>query len=629
MKQSFLILVTLLALTIASLAVANTTGITSTQEVAVGNMARALDLSELRALSLQDRQTVKTWDTYARQVIAAIAGQSSIRDQEPLFTVLDITFRPEAYINRDILRIKNVPLRKDFSTMPGLDPAEAKRILEEGTVSARFWLAPATQEHLQHVQQDAMWKSEAIAQVQSGASALENLISTPNHFLPAAIVPPLSSTDGEWHSLFEVTGNVLAARPGYAGVVGSWPVKPPAAIQGYDNEKLAIANDAASLLLVKWRDGDAKGAQQQIDALVNLMPALAPAIYPSEAKRHTEVLYNKLYKLTLPGAALYFIAFTLFVVAAYSQGANIRRAGVAFMVLGFALHTVGIFIRWWLDQKSTGSWFYSIPIKNQFESVMMSAWFGIGAGLVLEVWKKKSLFGAAACFVGWMSLIALFTVPYVFGKDIGGEIGRVNGILMSYWLYIHVTLATASYALIGMSFLLGVWWLIRYFTASETVRSLRANQISADADVDERRTAFSLAPKLAMAGGASESTITHVAPRAGVITADPDVEPTRALLARLDASNVVILQLAFWILLIAIMCGAVWADVSWGRPWGWDPKETFALVTWIVYLIVIHVRLVTKDKAFWTAILTVIGFFVMLFNWIGVNYFLVGLHSYA
>ena len=98
---------------------------------------------------------------------------------------------------------------------------------------------------------------------------------------------------------------------------------------------------------------------------------------------------------------------------------------------------------------------------------------------------------------------------------------------------------------------------------------------------------------------------------------------------RLDASNLVILQLAFWILLIAIMCGAVWADVSWGRPWGWDPKETFALVTWIVYLVVIHVRLVTKDKAFWTAVLTVVGFFVMLFNWIGVNYFLVGLHSYA
>jgi ABC-type transport system involved in cytochrome c biogenesis permease subunit len=71
--------------------------------------------------------------------------------------------------------------------------------------------------------------------------------------------------------------------------------------------------------------------------------------------------------------------------------------------------------------------------------------------------------------------------------------------------------------------------------------------------------------------------------------------------------------------------------VSWGRPWGWDPKETFALITWIVYLIIVHVRFVTsgEKRALVTSILSVIGFGVMMFNWIGVNFFLVGLHSYA
>ncbi len=88
--------------------------------------------------------------------------------------------------------------------------------------------------------------------------------------------------------------------------------------------------------------------------------------------------------------------------------------------------------------------------------------------------------------------------------------------------------------------------------------------------------------------------------------------------------------MAFWALGTGIACGAIWADHSWGRFWGWDPKETFALVTWIVYMIIVHVRfLAGQNKAMWTAWLSVAGFGVMMFNWIGVNFFLAGLHSYA
>jgi ABC-type transport system involved in cytochrome c biogenesis permease subunit len=110
---------------------------------------------------------------------------------------------------------------------------------------------------------------------------------------------------------------------------------------------------------------------------------------------------------------------------------------------------------------------------------------------------------------------------------------------------------------------------------------------------------------------------------------DEALRSSTGLLATLDQCNLVVLQLAFWILGTAIVLGAVWADQSWGRPWGWDPKETFALVTWIVYLVIVHVRVATENKAWWTAVLSIVGFFVMLFNWIGVNFFLVGLHSYA
>jgi len=97
----------------------------------------------------------------------------------------------------------------------------------------------------------------------------------------------------------------------------------------------------------------------------------------------------------------------------------------------------------------------------------------------------------------------------------------------------------------------------------------------------------------------------------------------------LDGATMLLLELSFITLWTGIIMGAIWADHSWGRPWGWDPKEVFALNTWIIFLILVHVRLKVRDKALWTAVLAVIGCSVMLFNWIVVNFFITGLHSYA
>jgi ABC-type transport system involved in cytochrome c biogenesis permease subunit len=90
-----------------------------------------------------------------------------------------------------------------------------------------------------------------------------------------------------------------------------------------------------------------------------------------------------------------------------------------------------------------------------------------------------------------------------------------------------------------------------------------------------------------------------------------------------------LMELSFVLLWAGLVMGAIWADHSWGRPWGWDPKEVFALNTFLIYVILIHVRIKTLDKGMWTAALAVIGCGVMLFNWIIINYTISGLHSYA
>jgi ABC-type transport system involved in cytochrome c biogenesis permease subunit len=109
--------------------------------------------------------------------------------------------------------------------------------------------------------------------------------------------------------------------------------------------------------------------------------------------------------------------------------------------------------------------------------------------------------------------------------------------------------------------------------------------------------------------------------------------PRRAdLHAPLAAAIPVLIRLSFWTLAAGILLGALWADRSWGRWWAFDPKETWALITWLVYLIALHIgagRNQTKDATPTLALLSLLGTLVMLWSWFGVNLLLPGLHAYA
>ena len=526
------------------------------------------DVSPIETLTVQDRQVLKTFDTFARQRLSFITGKTRLGDASPTWTVLDIVFRPAAYLERPIIKVHHLPLRLELAKLPGLDADEAERIKREGTVSAAFLADTDVQQAMQQLQAADLRRAEPIGRLDQQRRALDELLVGGGMvYPPGRLVPPGNGVDSTiWLGVAQLEPNLpelAAAQRVLHGVVGD--VQP-----GFEQEQVRDAIEASLRLSGSWRSGDEAGVTEAIETLAAVLPAMNADRYPSDERRTAELWYNKLGKGTLIGAAIYFTAFTLLLLRGVTDRRWFGVGGLVVLVGGLLVHTAAIGVRWWLVEKSTGDWALSIPIKNQFESVLMSAWFGGVVGLALELWRRNGFFGAAASFVGGLSLIALFTVPYVFGKEIGGEITQAGGILMTFWLYIHVTLVVFSYALIGMTFILGVTWGVA---------------------------------KLAGAG--------------------------RPLLGLIDSSNLVLLQLAFWVLGVGIVTGAYWADVSWGRPWGWDPKETFALVTWIVYLIIVHVRFVTPNKAAWTAGLSIVGFFVMLFNWIGVNFFLVGLHSYA
>jgi cytochrome c-type biogenesis protein CcsB len=267
--------------------------------------------------------------------------------------------------------------------------------------------------------------------------------------------------------------------------------------------------------------------------------------------------------------------------------------GVATLLAALSLHAFGFTTRCIIAER--------LAIQNQFESMTGLSLFAAVVGTVIMILRRQWLFGAAAAGVGFLVLITA-TQTGIPGHVIEREAPILNtSVLLKY----HVTTVLTSYGLISLGFVLSLFYLATYYAAKLRAKAAGTGSV-------------------ALAGGgfvdvsASALNLDDAAPKG-----------TQRVLADLDTAQMIVLQLAFWGLGVGILLGAWWADHSWGRWWAFDPKELWALITWIVYLVVIHVRLVTKRRALWTAWLSVLGFFVMLWTYFGVNLLLPGLHAYA
>ena len=222
----------------------------------------------------------------------------------------------------------------------------------------------------------------------------------------------------------------------------------------------------------------------------------------------------------------------------------------------------------------------------------MGALFGLGMETLVRRTATKYVFSLAAAGTAMVALLATRLYPL----ELSPHISNKMPVLHDVWLYIHTNCIIFSYCLIMLAAVSAGLYLIRRVV-------LRARGISG---VDD----------YARAGGAA--TLVQVRP--GAIA---------GMGATLDAATMILVEVSFILLWAGIAMGAIWADHSWGRPWGWDPKEVFALNTFLVFAVLIHARMKVRDKGLWTAILAAVGCAVMLFNWIIINFTISGLHSYA
>jgi cytochrome c-type biogenesis protein CcsB len=214
-------------------------------------------------------------------------------------------------------------------------------------------------------------------------------------------------------------------------------------------------------------------------------------------------------------------------------------------------------------------WYISgyAPWSNSYETMVYVAWATVLAGFIFG---RKNILT--------LSLATLFGGVILFVSSLNWMDPQINTlvpVLNSPWLMFHVAVIVAAYGFFGISFLLGLTnIIIMSFNKASSLMALRIKELSVINNM---------------------SLLTGLA-----------------------------------LMTIGTFLGAVWANESWGRYWGWDPKETWALITIIVYSVVTHLHLVKKWNSDWLFNFTsVLGFSSVLMTYLGVNYFLSGMHSYG
>lgn len=210
---------------------------------------------------------------------------------------------------------------------------------------------------------------------------------------------------------------------------------------------------------------------------------------------------------------------------------------------------------------------HRVPLSNQYEFSTAFAW---GIALCFLIFEWKFSFRVLGTFV---CPVLFLIIGYAAMQS--KEIKNLMPALQSNWLVLHVSCAIISYGAFAVSFGVSVLYLIK-------------------SRIKDTEFANKNIPSL----------------------------------EKIDLISYRAVALGFLFLTLVMITGAIWADYAWGHYWSWDPKETWSLVTWIIYAVFLHGRVFRKMAGRQSAIFSVVGFLCVIFTYVGVNTFIPGLHSY-
>ena len=313
---------------------------------------------------------------------------------------------------------------------------------------------------------------------------------------------------------------------------------------------------------------DFSKSQQLLDAIKKTQIKYGGDTMLSEDKIKTEVLYNR-YDIFKKLFEYYMYASTLMFLLLIFQIFKDRSTYINLSVKIFKYTILGLFVLHTLGL--IARWYISghAPWSDAYESMIYVAWATMAFGVMLGL--KSDLTFASTAFVTAMILM----IAHWNWMD--PSIGNLQPVLDSYWLMIHVAIIVGSYGPLTLGMILGlITLLLMILTTSKNKEKMALN------------------------------------------------------IKELTIINEMALTVGLVMLTIGNFLGGMWANESWGRYWGWDPKETWALISIMIYAFVIHMRLIPGLRSrFGFSVASVLAFGSIMMTYFGVNFYLAGLHSYA
>lgn len=340
---------------------------------------------------------------------------------------------------------------------------------------------------------------------------------------------------------------------------------PLEAMQEFSGQNQAAIGSVVRGLFNSTMDFDWNSANNYIDMIALYQDKVGTDIKPTASKINAEIVFNKLDIFFNLTLAYVLLGFIMVVLAFVVIFKPEFKPAKTTKII-FAILTILFAIQTF----GMGyRWYLSghAPWSDIYETLIYISWSAIFAGVIFF---RNSLLalGAATIIAG----IFMFTAHLT---DVDPQITSLVPVLKSYWLTIHVSILTASYGFFGLSAILGFLTLIMFI--------FRKNR-----------------PHL-------DEIIKHI-----------------------SAINEISLIIGLACITIGNFLGGVWANESWGRYWGWDPKETWAYVSIVVYALVLHLRFVKSlNTPYVLATASLLAFSSIMMTYLGVNFYLSGMHSYA